>query len=394
MMKKITLGLCLTVFLLMGSMRLVFASGVRITNVRWDIESIETRIKIHYVLETDENTLIDKDHPLYIFISYTLDSNNKTLSWRRPLDANLDINGNGSKNESRDSIISSIGKHAAYFYWNGEKHTRDEVSRANFKLRIHAKEMILVPADQYVIGNSGANFEVNGRVELSAFYAMKYPVTLEEYTNYLNEIERDNTGLREYQYKYNLKMAGAEHGIVRKGDPGNYIYTIAPGREHCPIVYVTWYNAYDYARWAGLRLLTEAEWEVLARGKDGRTYSWGNSPEPNGNICNMFNDDVHRPSDVHRYEDIWNKLNLSTPFGAKELTGNVWEWVDTYWYSNDSSTYDSAKSQTSYKNTSNRLLRGGDWGTDVAWQCAAARNNDMTSLSRKHGIGFRCAMDY
>jgi len=224
---------------------------------------------------------------------------------------------------------------------------------------------------------------------------MKYPVTVKQYVQYLNETKNTDSRAKRCQKKYNRKMSDQlACGIMREKKAGRYYYTVSPGRENAPVVYVTWFNAYDYARWAGLRLLTEVEWEVLARGKGARRYSWGDSPEPSGVVCNMFNDGLDYASDVYKYEDIWNKLGLSSPFGAMELTGNVWEWVDTYWYDYSEGIYDETKSPTSYNNLANRLIRGGDWGVKEKWLRAAARDNDITSSSLNYGIGFRCGMDY
>ena len=388
-MKKTVLGL----IILISFIHFAYAAELDITNLNWNIDPIKERIKIHYTLEVNKNSVIDKKHPIYIFISYITDSSNDARPWKRPLNSNVDANGNGIRNEKRDSIITSIGKHVAYFYWNNEGLSKNDILHPNFKLRVHAKEMVLVPAGQYRLGNDNANCEVDGVAKLNAFYAMKYPVTVEEYAVCLNEIEKTDTGPDEHHYKYNSKMALPACGIMRRGSLGSYNYIVTPDREHSPVVYVTWFNACDYARWSGLRLLTEAEWEVVARGKDARRYSWGDSPDPNGTICNMFDDGVSYSSCVYQYEEAWEKSGLSTPFGAKELTGNVWEWVDTYWYDYNPGIYDSSKSRTSYKNTSNRVIRGGDWGTGVQWQRAAARNNDITPFSRNYGIGFRCAKD-
>lgn len=368
-----------------------YAEEARVSDVAWSVDAAKKRVSIRYVLTGSKGYRIDPAHPVHVFISYCIGPDSEGLSWRRPPQASVDINGNGKAGERKDSLIDSAGERASYFYYADAGVTEEAAASGGFAVLVHAMEMVRVPAGEYPLGNCGANFEVDGMARTGGFYAMKYPVTAGEYAAYLNEVERSDTGEWEYRYKYNHKMAGPGCGITREGQAGQYRYAVRPGREDCPVVYVTWFNAFDFARWAGLRLPTEAEWEILARGRDARKYSWGNSPEPDGRICNMFNDGIGYPSDVRRYEEVWKAEGLSTPFGAMELTGNVWEWVDSYWY--DTGSYDPRQSRTLYDNTANRVLRGGDLGTDAQWQVAAARNNDITSLSRKHGIGFRCVLD-
>ena len=218
---------------------------------------------------------------------------------------------------------------------------------------------------------------------------MKYPVTCEEYARFLNEcayskVESD---------RYVEKMQEPSCGIFRREVDGQYEYIVAPQRRLAPVVFVSWFDAYDYASWLGMQLLTEEQWEVLARGNDLRKYSWGDFPEPTGEICNMIADGVNYSSDIRQYLDTWQQLGLSSAFGAYELTGNVWEWVDTYWYDVAEGRYDPSKSFTNYNDKSNRVLRGGCWGNDAKWLYAAARNNDITPYSRRYSIGFRCGIN-
>lgn len=89
-------------------------------------------------------------------------------------------------------------------------------------------------------------------------------------------------------------------------------------------------------------------------------------------------------------------MKLDASFGAREFTGNAWEWVDTYWHDCSEGIYDATKSHASYNSLLSRVIRGrgGDRGTVMRWQRAAARGNDLVPFSRNYGIGFRCGADY
>ncbi len=94
-------------------------------------------------------------------------------------------------------------------------------------------------------------------------------------------------------------------------------------RDH-PVVHVSWHDAVAYAEWAGVRLLTEQEWEKAARGIDGRLYPWGD--EFDLARCNTDESGIGTTTPVGRYSP-----GGDSPCRCADMAGNVWEWTASEW---------------------------------------------------------------
>lgn len=110
------------------------------------------------------------------------------------------------------------------------------------------------------------------------------------------------------------------------------------GKENYPVVHIAWPDAAAYAKWAGKRLPTEAEWEFAARGGHcGKKYSWGDELTPGGKyMANLFQGNF--PHD-NAGQDGYNGLAPArrfppNPYGLYDMEGNVWEWCAD-WYRPD-----------------------------------------------------------
>jgi formylglycine-generating enzyme required for sulfatase activity len=87
-----------------------------------------------------------------------------------------------------------------------------------------------------------------------------------------------------------------------------------------PVVWQNFYDARAYCAWAGLRLPTEAEWQLAAAGQEGRLYPWGNE-EPTAEHAAFY---PHSKGP----EDVGTHPKGATPEGVEDMAGNVWEWTE------------------------------------------------------------------
>jgi formylglycine-generating enzyme required for sulfatase activity len=181
------------------------------------------------------------------------------------------------------------------------------------------------------------------------------------------------------------------------------------GREQFPVVHIAYQDAEAYARWAGKRLPTEAEFEFAARGGlAGRRYAWGDELRPGGRfMANTFQG--HFP-DEDSGSDGWSGLAQVGSFppnryGLYDIVGNVWEWCRD-WYRPDaysSGAVEVARNPSgpsdsfdpSEPGVAKRVQRGGSF-LCTSQYCArylvGARGKGEPSSGGSH-LGFRCVRD-
>ncbi|HLO32559.1 MAG TPA: formylglycine-generating enzyme family protein [Anaerolineales bacterium] len=165
--------------------------------------------------------------------------------------------------------------------------------------------------------------------------------------------------------------------------PINTDHFINTGYADHPVVSVDWSQASAYCAWTERRLPTEAEWEKAARGTDGRIYPWGNEA-PNNALLN-YNDAVKDTTAVGQYP------NGKSPYGAYDMAGNVWEWVND-WY--DPKYYEKSpnKNPKGPETGTERVLRGSGWQNETPTVRIFTRV-DSDPAVRNESTGFRCARD-
>jgi formylglycine-generating enzyme required for sulfatase activity len=210
---------------------------------------------------------------------------------------------------------------------------------------------------------------------------------------------RDNPGLRSSDVLRRLDATPwwvAVRGATWRSPEG-------PGsdvqhRQNHPVVHVSWFDAQAYARWAGKRLPTEAEWEYVARGGlVGARYPWGDELVPRGRWrCNIWQG---RFPEANTLEDGFLttcpvKAFPANGFGVFGTSGNVWEWCGD-WYSPTYYAESPTTAPAGPDDGTHRVMRGGSYLCHDSYcnRYRVAARSGNTPESAAANIGIRCAAD-
>jgi formylglycine-generating enzyme len=261
--------------------------------------------------------------------------------------------------------------------------------------------MVRIPGGVFRMG-TGTGFAYEGpvhEVSLKPFYMDAHEVTNRRFAEFVQA-----TGHRTVSEAFG--MSGVHDPAKREwvGVKGaSWRHPTGPkstvdGKDDYPVVHISYTDAQAYARWAGKRLPTEAEWEFAARGgQPEKKYPWGDELNPGGKYMANYWQDTFPKKDLAKDGFAGAAPAGSFPangYGLYDMSGNVWEWVADRF----SATYFQAslfENPAGPPEGDEFVIRGGSFLCAENWCAgyrAAARNKNKAEDANFH-MGFRCAGD-
>jgi len=221
-------------------------------------------------------------------------------------------------------------------------------------------------------------------LRLEAYYLDRYPVTNSQYAHFVA-----SGGYEQMQIWDPEIWAALLDFVDTTGHPGprNWKNGRFPrGEEHHPVAGVCWYEAVAYARWIGKRLPSDAEWvkagswpvSIPGHPLLSRRYPWGEAMDRSR--ANLWGSGPGHTVSVLEFPS-----GVSVG-GVHQLIGNVWEWTA------DAFNLNSTEAPTASVQTKMKSIRGGAFDTYLDGQATCQFQSADVALTRKHNIGFRCAI--
>ena len=283
------------------------------------------------------------------------------------------------------------------------------------------EDMVKLDGTRFLMGTeSDEGFPADGEgpvreVTLDGYWIDKYPVTNEKFgefikaTSYETEAERFawsfvfHNQLPANRYRELVDDTVAGHEWWCKVNGADWAHPEGPDssikdRPHHPVTHISWNDAAAYARWAGKRLPTEAEWEAAARGGlEQKTYAWGDELTPGGkHVCNIWQGDF--PVNDVAEDGYAGPCPVDAfPANGMELysvAGNVWEWCQD-WFHPSYHVFGTVVNPVGPAQGSSRVMRGGSFLCHHSYcnRYRVAARTSNTPDSSTINLGFRCARD-
>ena len=207
-------------------------------------------------------------------------------------------------------------------------------------------------------------------VALEPFCIARAAVTQREYADFVEDggyEERGHWSPEGWEWRTAIEADG--HQYFRRAAGGNWerrhFDTWVDLEPHRAVIHVNWYEADAYCRWAGRRLPTESEWEAAAAIEPGpdpsclgptkRRFPWGDGP-PTPALANL---DWQGMGTV----DVGAFPEGDSPYGCRQMIGNVWEWTSSSFEPFPGFAPDPYKDYSEPWFGTRKVMRGGCWAT-------------------------------
>jgi len=287
--------------------------------------------------------------------------------------------------------------------------------------------MVFIEGGKFYMGTNNPIIKADGEsprrpVTVSSFYLDVYEVSNNDYdefvkaTNYRTESEVygwsfvfDNAVPVDVRNTITQAVLGAEWWLPINGTYWKYpevptIDVFSSNRGNHPASHISWNDAFEYCKWVGKRLPTEAEWEYAASGgihgnnKDSEKhylYPWGNTLLVNGSHkANIFQGTfptTNTIEDGHEYLAPVDAYGPQNGLGLYNIIGNAWEWVDDWFTLNHKTTH-----STNPKGPAQgyeKVKKGGSFlcHKSFCFRYRVAARYRTTPDSATLNSGFRCA---
>jgi ergothioneine biosynthesis protein EgtB len=277
--------------------------------------------------------------------------------------------------------------------------TINEPPRASETKGISSSGMVNIPGGLFEVGYNGNSFCYDNELPEHKVYLQPFKIDVAPVTNgeYMKFIE--DGGYEDYKYWLAdgwelVREQGWNAPLYWRQEEDNSIWKkkdfrgLSKIEPDEPVVNISYYEADAYARWAGKRLPTEAEWEKAASWNEElqrkTPYPWGDQ-KPTPKHANLLESYLWGPSKVGSYNA------GKSYYGCHQMIGDVWEWTSSEYV-----LYPGFKSKfseyTDKWTINQKVLRGGCFATSTA-QIRNSYRNYFKPHERILFAGFRCARD-
>lgn len=258
------------------------------------------------------------------------------------------------------------------------------------------KDMMFIPGGVLLMGaEDEMPFEAPvHEARIDAFWIDKFEVTVAEFQRFV-----EATGYRTEAEKFGWSgVFDIKTGAWTRVDRADWRRPDGPASKAAPdepVTQVSWNDAHEYAKWAGKRLPTEAEWEYAARGGlTGKRYIWGDELRPGGHpAANWWQGRF--PSYNTGEDGFLGRAPVGkfppNGYGLYDMTGNVWEWCSD-WFDPDYYSRSPRDNPQGPDEGEERAMRGGSWlcSENFCTNFRPAARSHATPDSGLNNLGFRC----